>query len=159
MSDQKKVIEKAETQEFWDLEEKLKNLQHQYIDIISPEEANAEKGFQEKSNLVELMQEDLKKLVIERNAARGRWEDAKKKTQEFIKQIHSVRNELNKYRKKLGLPLLEEPGSEAPKNSEFKVFTGLNVNSPTSEAEENPPRSETEENPPRSEADESVSKA
>jgi hypothetical protein len=122
----KPEIEKAE-KEKWDqqmkaVEDRLSMLHQQLIDIMLPEEEDAAKTFQEKNITFEQKRLELQKTEGEKNIARVRWDEARNKIKNQSKQIKSTRNELNKIRKKLNLPLLPDPEDS---NSGYKVFDGL----------------------------------
>jgi hypothetical protein len=123
---QKPEMDKAE-KEKWDqqmkaVEDRLTMLHQQLIDIMLPEEEDAAKTFQEKNVAYEQKRLELQKIEGEKNIARVRWDEARNKIKAQSKQIKAARNDLNKIRKKLNLPLLPDPEDA---NSSYKVFDGL----------------------------------
>ncbi len=86
-----------------ELNEKLETLQTQFKDIVQTEEDSAASEFREISTKYEQMYEQLRQIEVEKNSAKAHWDEEKKKTAKFEKQIHSIKNEINKVRRKLGL--------------------------------------------------------
>ena len=70
-----------------ELNEKLETLQTQFKDIVQTEEDSAASEFREISTKYEQMYEQLRQIEVEKNSAKAHWDEEKKKTAKFEKQI------------------------------------------------------------------------
>jgi Ran-binding protein 1 len=81
--------------------------QEQFKDVIYSEEEDAEKDFRKSVIIYEEMRKQVASAEQNKDIAKKRLDESRKKSRDFVKQIRSLENDINKLRKKLDLPELE----------------------------------------------------
>lgn len=101
---------------------KLKLLEEQLVSIIQIEENSAATAFKKASNRYETVLIQFHEAENDKESTKDRWDEAQKKSRMFTKQINTLKSEIDKARKKLGLSELYQEKNVEKNEQEYIIF-------------------------------------